>query len=65
MSASRLDRVLANVCVCCPVCRRARRKQGGAAYWWVNKVEGSVCPFCRAYEKVFSRKSHERVASTL
>ena len=57
------DRALAKVCLNCPACRRARKKQTGAAYWLVQKVEGSVCPFCRAYERVYGRKSHESVAS--
>jgi uncharacterized protein CbrC (UPF0167 family) len=54
-----LDRVLAQVCVHCPGCRRARKKQTGAAFWLVSKVEGGVCPFCRAYERVYGRKAHE------
>ena len=57
---SQLDEVLANVCVNCPVCRQARRRQHGAAFRLVQKIEGRVCPFCRAYERVFGRKAHER-----
>lgn len=53
------DRVLAGVCLKCPVCRRARRRQRGAAFWLVRNLEGHVCPFCRAYERVFGRKAHE------
>jgi hypothetical protein len=30
----------------------------------VRKVEGRVCPFCRAYELVFGHKAHERRALT-
>jgi uncharacterized protein CbrC (UPF0167 family) len=60
----RLDQALANVCLNCPVCRRARRHQHGAAFWLVRKVEGRVCPFCRAYELVFGRKAYERRAPT-
>jgi hypothetical protein len=59
---SRLDQTLAKVCLNCPVCRRARRHQGGAAFRLVQKVEGRVCPFCRAYERVFGCKAHERRA---
>jgi rubrerythrin len=58
-SASSLDRLLARVCVNCPVCRTARRRQAGAAFTLVRKVETGVCPFCRAYERVFGRKAHE------
>jgi hypothetical protein len=58
---SRQDKVLATVCDNCPVCRRARRKQRGIAYQLVKKVEGRVCPFGRAYERITGRKSHEPV----
>lgn len=55
---TRLDRALAGVCLNCIVCRHARKKQKGAAFWFVRKVESGVCPFCRAYERVYGRKSH-------
>jgi len=55
-----LDRALANVCRNCLVCRRARQRQSGAAFWLVQQVEGRVCPFCRAYARVYGRKAHER-----
>ena len=55
------DRALAQRCVECPVCTRARRQQRGVAFWFVKQVEGSVCPFCQAYEKVYGRKSHQAV----
>jgi CxxC motif-containing protein len=57
-----VNRNLAKVCVNCPVCRRARRKQRGIAYALVKKVEGSVCPFGRSYERVHGRKPHEPVS---
>jgi len=53
------DRFLAGFCERCVVCRRARKKQKGLAYQFVSKVEGGVCPFCKAYEKVHGRKAHE------
>lgn len=56
---SKLDQALAKVCRHCPACCRARKKQTGAAFWLVRKVEGGVCPFCRAYERVYGRKPHE------
>ena len=31
------------------------------AYWFVKKIEGSVCPQCKAYEKVYGRKAHEPI----
>jgi hypothetical protein len=59
-----LDKILAGVCMNCPVCRRARRQQGGIAFQLVKRVETKVCPFCRAYERVHGRKSHEPVANS-
>ena len=59
VETSNLDRFLAKVCVCCPVCRQARRKQTGAAFRLVKSVEAKVCPFCRAYKRVYGRDPHE------
>lgn len=56
---SSLDRTLARVCETCPVCRTARNNQRGLAYRFVKGVEGGVCPFCMAYERVHGRKAHE------
>jgi len=56
-----LDRALARVCANCPVCRRARKKQRGAAFELVKRVESHTCPFCRAYAKVNGRRPHEPV----
>jgi hypothetical protein len=53
------DRQLARICLLCPICRRARKKQRGVAYWVSKHVEGAICPFCKAYERVYGRKSHE------
>ena len=54
----RLQR-LARVCQECPVCRLARAKQKGLAFWFVKNVEGRICPACKAYEKIHGRKAHE------
>jgi hypothetical protein len=54
------DRRLARVCGSCPVCRQARKKQKGLAFHFVKTIEGDICPFCRAYERVYGRKAHER-----
>lgn len=59
---SERTRALAQRSVNCVVCRRARRKQAGFAFWVVKTFAG-LCPFCRAYEKVYGRKSHEPVPS--
>jgi len=53
------DRRLAQRCLECAVCRRARRQQKGLIFWFVKAIEGSICPYCRAYEKVYGRKAHE------
>ena len=55
------DRKKAQGCLKCPVCSQARRKQRGLAYWFVKKIEGNICPQCKAYEKVYGRKAHEPV----
>lgn len=53
------DRTLAQQCAQCPLCRRARRTQRGLVFWFVKRLEGGVCPACKAYEKVYGRKAHE------
>ena len=58
-SASSFDKTLAEFCRKCPVCRRARWRQRGTAFWLVKKIEARMCPFCRAYERVYGRKAHE------
>jgi len=30
-------------------------------FWFVKKVEGKFCPQCRAYEKGYGRKAHEKI----
>jgi hypothetical protein len=60
---SKLDRLMAAVCERCVICRRARRTQRGLAFGFVRGVEDGVCPFCRAYEKVHGRKSHQPPAA--
>ena len=53
------DRKLAKMCLTCPVCKHARKKQKGIIYWLVKHLEGGICPACKAYEKVYGRKAHE------
>ena len=55
------DLELAQKCVDCQVCRRARKNQRGLAFWFVKTIEGSFCPACQAYERVYGRKAHEPV----
>ncbi len=61
-SISDKDRQLAQQCLKCPICRRARDKQRGFFFWFVKKLEGRVCPACKAYEKVYGKKAHEPIA---
>lgn len=56
---SEQDRKLAQQCLQCPICSRARKKQKGIFYWFVKKVEEDKCPACKAYEKVYGKKAHE------
>ena len=53
------DREMADRCMKCPLCKHARRKQKGIAFWLVKIVEGGLCPYCRAYERVYGRRAHE------
>ncbi len=53
------DRRWAQQCISCGLCAHARKRQRGVAFWVVKKIEGSICPFCKAYERVYGRKSHE------
>lgn len=58
---SSLDVKMAQICQRCLVCRRARRRQRGMAFWLVRRVEAKICPFCRAYERVYGRPAHAAV----
>jgi hypothetical protein len=53
------DKEMAQRCVDCPVCGRARKKQRGIAYWFVKNIENGVYPYCAAYERVYGKKAHE------
>jgi hypothetical protein len=59
---SHRDLAWAKICLNCPVCRHSRKKQKGPAFWLTSKMEGRLCPFCRAYERVYGRKPHEPLA---
>ena len=52
------ERAMAQRCAKCPLCRYARRKQRGIIFGIVKRMGSSVCPYCRAYEKVHGRKPH-------
>ena len=55
------DREKAQKCIECFACKRARKKQKGLAFWFVKLIEGSICPYCKAYECVYGRKAHEPI----
>ena len=57
------DRAMAQKCLGCPVCRKARKNQRGWIFWFVKMIEGGLCPYCKAYEKVYARKAHEPLTS--
>jgi hypothetical protein len=59
ISAVEKDKKMAQHCVECPVCARARKKQRGIAYWFVKYIEKGICPYCAAYERVYGKKAHE------
>jgi len=59
VSAGETDRKMAQKCIECPVCRHARARQRGLAFWFVRTIEDGLCPYCRAYERVFGKKAHE------
>lgn len=61
MEISEKDRAMAKVCFNCPLCKHARQKQDGAAYWFVKNIENRLCPFCQAYERVYGKKAHEQM----
>jgi hypothetical protein len=56
---SEKDKKMAQRCVECPICLRARKQQRGIAYWFVKRIEDGICPFCAAYERVYGKKAHE------
>lgn len=59
---SEKDRKMAEKCLECGVCKQARQKQRGFAFWFVKKIEGGLCPYCKAYERVYGRKAHEPIS---
>jgi hypothetical protein len=58
------DRRMARICLFCPACRHARKTQKGMLFEFVRRIESRLCPFCRAYEKVYGRKAHQPIHET-
>jgi hypothetical protein len=52
------DIEMAKKCLTCPVCKRARIKQSGFAFWFVKNIEDGLC----AYERVYGKKAHEKLS---
>jgi len=55
------DREKAPKCLECTLCKHAREKQRGIAFWFVKVIEDGLCPYCKAYGKVYGRKAHEPI----
>jgi hypothetical protein len=56
------DRKRAEYCLNkCTGCKKARKEQKGFWFWFVKVIEGSVCPNCKAYARVYGRKAHESI----
>lgn len=55
------DAEMARRCRECLVCKRARAQQRGLVFWFVRLIEDRLCPYCKAYERVYGRKAHEPV----
>lgn len=49
----------ARMCLDCPICRRARRKQKGLAYLFVKLVDRKICPSCKALEQITGKRAYE------
>jgi uncharacterized protein CbrC (UPF0167 family) len=58
-SPTEKDKKMAQRCVECPVCTKARKQQRGFAFWFVKNIENGICPYCAAYERVYGKKAHE------
>lgn len=58
-SVTEKDRKMAQRCVDCKVCKKARKQQRGFAFWFVKNIENGICPFCAAYARVYGKKAHE------
>ena len=55
------DKKMAQKCVGCYVCKKARVNQKGFFFWFVQEIDERICPFCKAYEKVYGRKASAKV----
>lgn len=55
------DRELAKQCLDCKLCQKAREKQKGFVYMFVKWLDASICPACKAYEKVYGKKAYDPV----
>lgn len=61
MSQSNTTLKMAKFCrESCPVCTRGREKGKGFLYTMI-KLEENICPFGRAYKKVYGIPPHEKL----
>ncbi|MGY0288710.1 MAG: hypothetical protein ACUX7D_08185 [Candidatus Methanodesulfokora washburnensis] len=42
----------------CPICTRAR-KGNRLARVFVKYVDRKICPYCKAYERIYGKKAYE------
>jgi len=52
-------RAKAKMCLECPICKKARQKQGGLAYLFVKLVDRKICPSCKALEQITGKRAYE------
>ena len=56
------DRAMAQRCIECGLCQKMRVNPKGFVFRLINKIKGSLCPYCKAYEKVYGHKVRESVS---
>ena len=61
MNVAEKDKKMALMCLQCKACSYGRRKQRGIVFWLLKRIEGGICPFCKAYERVTGQKAHEPI----
>ena len=46
-------------CLECPLCSRARARQGGLAYFFTRYIDRKICPNCKAFERLTGQRAYE------
>ena len=55
------DRARAQKCMECLACVYARKKQKGLIFLLVKFFENKICPYCKAYKRVYGHDAHEPI----